>query len=1168
MVRIELHNFKCYKKASFNLNDGKITLISGHSGIGKTTIILSIYWCLYAKAKKICRNGTSGKCSVTIHFEDSDIIKYGISSIYRQSRPNLLRLHNDKKSKAEDQVAQSIIDREFGTWDVWFASSYIAQKKFALLISGSNKERMNILNKLSFLSDNPEKIINRIDEKIKSYTSNFSSIQENYRAEKKIYDNDMKIQSDIFKHMVPIEEIDGKKDKLDTMNDEYNILLDKKKEQNINEGKIEMLQNRMDISTQYINTLKSNCDSIVLPLDPEAILDNIRSSHKSYEIEYIHKNKDIKNKLDENNKIIDELKLHQVKFQEYLKLYCKELNNTKELDSCKEKDKYILTRIESEKQRIADSNINRDELILHIKNIRENIKKYILSYNSESENKKNIQSKIKKYKDEYNKISEQNKEIDINIHNYEYKIKDTMISLGTHEKDHESIITKINTLSDYQKNINKNKKININNEKEIWTIQQQESNYDKSIQSYKSYNINHDKKAREDALNKIKDNINELKFKIVKYNKYIEIYSMEIELNKLNIQEPYIELEDIIRKKEHLKKLRQRDELLLCPNCNSSLMMVPSSDGNLLCPSQEIYISNQEKEDRIHNMEDEIKNMNKKYKLSEQGRNIKNKIKNIISQNKDYDNLDDNIKNNIHDLMNKFKGEVGELENQYMNISKLEYVKIPTISSKEATQHYNYSIALSKKDNISNKINNYKKEIETYKQELNKQKSIYNNRGDGDGDGYLDKSIQKYEIEMEECMTNITEYYKLYTTELRNQDKYENIFKEYNKNIAECEILEGEHLKIEEDVKSLTKIHNENIERTKINLCEHGKNIHSWVDSIQNGLLSNDPTLALSFKELSSDSLIKPDDTTIESSCAIIINNINIIYISFSNDIIKLDEELEILNVEYNNKTIEFNEKEKELVLIEFERKQKIYELEQINTRIEKESTLLDSMTLEYKKYKDIIIPNIDEQIEYISQNMRDMEISIECATRCLVFTERKLKLREKYSDVVESHKYLSALNKYRKICIDVECNKLQATVNSINAIMNDTLDMLFDENMSVYIKLYKKIKSNGRIKPSVNLQIMYKGYEIDSLLGLSGGEGDRVSLSLAIAMSRNSKSPFLLLDETMSSVGESLRSKSINAIRHVLQNSKTVICVGHIDTEGNYDDVMRLDEQNITKIV
>jgi chromosome segregation ATPase len=484
------------------------------------------------------------------------------------------------------------------------------------------------------------------------------------------------------------------------------------------------------------------------------------------------------------------------------------------------------------------------------------------------------------------------------------------------------------------------------------------------------------------------------------------------------------------------------------------------------------------------------------------------------------------------------------------NISKLEYIKKPIISSAIATQYYNYNVAISKKNIISDKINNIKQQMEIYTLELHKQKYLLSDNSNGDdnnnGNESLDVNIKKYELELEGCMTNITEYYKLYTTELRNQDKYENIYKEYNKNVTECKLLEDEHLKLEQDILLFTNNHNENITKAKDDISNYCNDIYSWLEPIQHKISLDDPELIVSFKlNINTDANI---------------NNINIIYISLSNDINKLQEEYKILNMTYNDNVSLYNEKEKELVQVEYERKQKIYELEQLKIGIEKESTLLDSITSEYKKYKDFIIPNIDDKIEHIYKNIHDTEVYIECASKCLVFTERKNKLKGKYNDVIESHKYLTGLNKYRKICIDVECKKLQATVNSINAIMNDALDMLFDENMSVYIKLYKKIKSNGRIKPSVNLQIMYKGYEIDSLIGLSGGEGDRVSLSLAIAMSRNSKSPFLLLDETMASVGESLRSKSINTMRNVLQSSKTILCVGHIDTEGNYDHVMKLD--------
>ena len=49
---LKLHNFKCWEKQEFNLQETGIILISGKSGKGKTSILDAIYFVLFGKGKK------------------------------------------------------------------------------------------------------------------------------------------------------------------------------------------------------------------------------------------------------------------------------------------------------------------------------------------------------------------------------------------------------------------------------------------------------------------------------------------------------------------------------------------------------------------------------------------------------------------------------------------------------------------------------------------------------------------------------------------------------------------------------------------------------------------------------------------------------------------------------------------------------------------------------------------------------------------------------------------------------------------------------------------------------------------------------------------------------------------------------------------------------------
>jgi len=106
---------------------------------------------------------------------------------------------------------------------------------------------------------------------------------------------------------------------------------------------------------------------------------------------------------------------------------------------------------------------------------------------------------------------------------------------------------------------------------------------------------------------------------------------------------------------------------------------------------------------------------------------------------------------------------------------------------------------------------------------------------------------------------------------------------------------------------------------------------------------------------------------------------------------------------------------------------------------------------------------------------------------------------------------------------------------------------------------LYKKIKSKKDVsKPGLNLEISYKGFTYDNINLLSGGEGDRISLALLLALNSVSNSPIILLDEAVSSLDSTLKESCITAIKSI--PNKTVICVDHDDTlEGFYDSVLKI---------
>jgi exonuclease SbcC len=150
------------------------------------------------------------------------------------------------------------------------------------------------------------------------------------------------------------------------------------------------------------------------------------------------------------------------------------------------------------------------------------------------------------------------------------------------------------------------------------------------------------------------------------------------------------------------------------------------------------------------------------------------------------------------------------------------------------------------------------------------------------------------------------------------------------------------------------------------------------------------------------------------------------------------------------------------------------------------------------------------------------------------------------------------SLNKIKAVIVDVTNSALQDLVDNINTITNNVLEELFDCGISIELKLYKEIKNKNKTKPYVNIVVTKDGEDFD-ILALSGGERDRVSLALTVAMSSLHISPIVFIDEGLSALDEDRKESCIDIIRKYLIPQKTVCLIEHSGNSAHYCDVIAL---------
>jgi len=68
-MKIHLINFLCYIDSKFDFGKEGLTLISGSSGAGKSSILKGIFFALFGEGNKVQNYGKTS-CSVELEFDD------------------------------------------------------------------------------------------------------------------------------------------------------------------------------------------------------------------------------------------------------------------------------------------------------------------------------------------------------------------------------------------------------------------------------------------------------------------------------------------------------------------------------------------------------------------------------------------------------------------------------------------------------------------------------------------------------------------------------------------------------------------------------------------------------------------------------------------------------------------------------------------------------------------------------------------------------------------------------------------------------------------------------------------------------------------------------------------------------------------------------------------
>jgi DNA repair exonuclease SbcCD ATPase subunit len=145
-MRLTIQNFRIWREADIEFPDGKITLIKGKNGVGKSNLLEALQWVLYGKKQHITPwHNEKAITKVTLFWADL--------TVTRQSPKVSLTVTRGNLEITAKKAAQDYINNLFGIEPVMELGSYIRQMEFNLFLTESQRERQRLLSLIVTGSD-------------------------------------------------------------------------------------------------------------------------------------------------------------------------------------------------------------------------------------------------------------------------------------------------------------------------------------------------------------------------------------------------------------------------------------------------------------------------------------------------------------------------------------------------------------------------------------------------------------------------------------------------------------------------------------------------------------------------------------------------------------------------------------------------------------------------------------------------------------------------------------------------------------------------------------------------------------------------------------------------------------------------------------------------------
>lgn len=370
-MKLYLKNFRCYAEQTFDFGTNGMALISGMSGVGKSTILMAINFALFGVGNKLPTHGKTS-CLVTLEFEDIKIT--------RTKRPNRVVVNDIY----EDDAGQEIINNKFG--ENFAATGYIAQNGVNSFILMSPIEKLGFLERFAFKDVDLENIKIRCKAHIDRTKDELTAITSKLEMATKILDKQDKPKPVKF----PIKCKPEQQEKIiknENVGYKNSQILLKKENKNITQiqqeiNDLKLLNATLSSKEELIKIINQKIYDNTNTLDSITILSDDKIKEHKNTLNYIISRREFTNIEKEYTK--NKQKLEEIKTEELTKLKEKIENikanlwseYTKEeikdqISTIKEciENLQKLNKIKSDLQKYTDPNINQ----IYISNLKQEL---------------------------------------------------------------------------------------------------------------------------------------------------------------------------------------------------------------------------------------------------------------------------------------------------------------------------------------------------------------------------------------------------------------------------------------------------------------------------------------------------------------------------------------------------------------------------------------------------------------------------------------------------------------------------------------------------------------------------------------------------------------------------------------------------------------------------